>query len=433
MHIAFVDANPGSLEAIKSARQEGHRVSYIQSAEPYYRLTPENRRLVRCASWLKDGVVTTDSAAVTAALAECHAVAPIDFAATQHEMCVEAVAAACKALGVPGTSPDAVLTARSKAAVREVLRRANLATAGFALVHDEEQAVAAADAIGYPVVIKPSSGTDSRLAAVARDRPDVRWACRRAGDELDSVPATWREQFARGLVVEEYLRGPLVSVEIGIRGERSYVFCLSGRTRSADDEVIEVGVHIPAELPGDVARACGEYAAAVCRAIGLDRGVFHLEMIVTARGPVLVEANPRIMGGIMPTVYQHATGRSIFQQFTRLISGAPVPGPAPAPASAGCVAGRRFFARVAGSMPASWDFGWLDTYRQLLIRFDDPDTLGIGPGQRVVRGQVLGRVIVRGEDYAATARTCRDIVRLAEKTLGVELMSGEYDDQAGPA
>lgn len=431
MHIAFVDANPASLEAIRCAREEGHRVSYIQSAEPYYRLTPHNLGLVRSASWLKDGVATTDAAAVTAALAECHAAEAIDFAATQHEMCVAAVALACKALGLPGTSPDAVLTARSKAAVRDVLRGANLATAGYALVHDADDAVAAAAAIGYPVVIKPSWGTDSRLAAVARNRDEVLCACRRARHELDAVPPPWREQFARGLVVEEYLRGPLVSAEIGIRGEHAYLFCLSGRTRSADDEVIEVGVHIPAELPAEVARACAEYAEAVCRAIGLDLGVFHLEMIVTPGGPVLVEANPRVMGGIMPAVYQHATGRSIYQQFTRLVCGAPVPGPARA--FAGCVAGRRFFARADCLMPASWDFGWIGDYRRRLIRFDDPEALGIGSGQRVVRGQVLGRVIVHGEDYAATARTCRDIVRLAEKTLGVELMSGEYDDQAGPA
>jgi cob(I)alamin adenosyltransferase len=42
---------------------------------------------------------------------------------------------------------------------------------------------------------------------------------------------------------------------------------------------------------------------------------------------------------------------------------------------------------------------------------------------------LIARVILRGDVYAATARMARDIIRRAEKDLGVELMTGEYDDE----
>lgn len=427
MHIVFVDSNNAALEAIKYAADEGHRVTFVQASQPsFYPLSEANLRLIGCASQIVDDVVTTDAGSVTAALARCHAAHPIDFATSQFELSVEPVALACKALGLSGTNPDGVLVARRKDVLRAALRDAGIATAAFAVARDASEAVAAAAEIGYPVVIKPPSGLDSKLVFVARDAAGIRAGCARARAGLRGLPAPWHGQMARGFLVEEHLSGPMVSVEIGMSDGRGHVFCISGRTRSRDDEVIETGVHIPAELPADQAHACASYATTVCRAIGLDRGIFHVEMIVTSRGPVLVEANPRIMGGILPTVYLHATGESIYRAFLQVISGAKV---SSAPAFRGCVAGRRLFARGPGVMPATWDAeDWLGDHRSSVTRVDSPEDMGIHPGDRVRRGQVIARVILRGAGYADTARAARDIIGRAEKTLGIELMRGEYDD-----
>jgi biotin carboxylase len=427
MHIAFVDSNQAALAAIKCAKEEGHRVSYLQSFDPIYPMSAENCRLVGYADWIKNDVATTDPDAVRAALAECHARHPIDFAVTQHEMVIESVALACRDLGLPSISPDAVLTARRKDLMRAALRKAGLPTAEYAVARDAGEAASAAAAIGFPVVIKPPSGTDSKLTFVASDAAGVRAACERSFQDLETLPPVWRRQFTRGFLVEQYLDGPLVSAEIGMRDQRGYLFCLSGRTRARDDEVIELGPHIPAELTGEQARACVEYAEASCRAIGLDRGLFHLEMIVTSRGPVLVEANPRVMGGIMPTIYQHVTGGSIYREFLQIVSGAPVTGPERV--VRGCVAARRLFARTEGWMPGYWDSISPGEYAPGLIRFEGPHVFGLRPGQQVRRGQLIARVLLCGGNYAATARASREIVQRAEKSLGIQLMHGEYDDE----
>ena len=424
MHIVFVDSNEAALEAIECAKDEGHRVSFIESADPYYPRTAENLRLIGRADWIARDVVTTDVAAVTAALAECHAWHPIDFAVTQFELIAEAVALSCKALGLRGTSPDAVLITRHKDLLRAALREAGLAMPSFAVARDCDEVLAAADAIGYPVVIKPPSGADSKLVSVAGDPAQARAACAHALD-LDAVPPLWREQLARGFLVEEHLAGPMVSVEIGMRDGRGYLLCITGRTRARDDEVIEIGGHIPAELPEDQARACAAYAESVCRTIGLDLGVFHLEMIVTPRGPVLVEANPRIIGGILPTVYRHAAGHSIYRVLLQVVSGARVD--CTRGVFDGCVTGRRFFARTDGRLPGSWDTSWLAGYAGELIRFDPPEALGLRPGQPVRRGDVLARVIVRGADYAATVKTGAQITARMGESVGIEPMAGEYD------
>jgi biotin carboxylase len=423
VHIVFVDSNPGALEAISCAKDEGHLVSFIEALDPHYPRTAQDQRVIDRADWIVRDVATTDAAAVTAALAQCHARQPVDFACTQAEMVVEAVALSCQALGLPGTSPDAVLTARRKDLLRAALRDEGIWMPAFRMAEDASQALTAADEIGYPVVIKPPSGAGSRQAFVARDRAEARAACDGALD-LSTVPPEWQQQFERGLLVEEHLAGPLVSAEIGMRDGHGYVFCISGRTRALEDEVIEIGPHIPAELPADQARACGAYAEAVCRAIGLDMGVFHVEMIITSRGPVLVEANPRAMGGIMPAVYLHAAGRSIYSGFLQIISGAPVDA---AVSFDGCVTGRRFFAAIDGRLPESWDAGWLAGYAGHLIQFDPPGALGLGPLQPVRRGDVIARAIVRGAGYGQTALTGAQISADLEETLGIKLMPGEYD------
>ncbi len=430
MHIAFVDSNEAALEAIARAKEAGHVVSFIESRDPYYRRTQENLRLIGLADWVARDVATTEPEAVTKVLAECHAWLPIDFAVSQSELSVEAVAAACAALGLRGTSPEAALTARRKDRVRETLRGAGLATPDFALAQDQDQALVIAERIGYPVVAKPPSGADSQLTFVAADAAELGQAYERTRAGFGSVPLVWRDQFARGLLIERHLPGPLISVEIGVRGPEIFIFCVSGRTRARDDEVIELGPHIPAELTGGQARACADYAASVCRAIGLDPGIFHLEMILTPYGPVLVEANPRIMGGIMPAVYRYATGHSIYDAFLRLISGESVPVP-PVPPGL-CVTGRRFFAASDGTIPPDVELSWLADQRRKdyaddpVIGFRGPDDLGLRPGQSVRRGQLVGRVIVRGTDYAATAFLIGEMTAGLERALGIKLMRGEH-------
>jgi biotin carboxylase len=425
MHIAFVDSNPAALDAIRCAKEAGHRVSFVQSSDPLYPLTEENLRIVRSVDWLADGQATTDAACVTDVLAKCHADTPIDVVITQHEMAAEAVAIAARTLGLRGTNADAVLTARRKDRCRTVLRDAGLQSARFAVAVCVDEALAAADAIGYPVVMKPPSGGDSLLSFVARDSAQARAACSAILAGQGGVPPLWRSQFTRGVLIEERLRGELVSVEIGARDGEFYPFCISGRFRWREDEVVELGSYIPADLSVEQAAECVEYAMAVCRAVGLDLGIFHLEIMLTSRGPILVEANPRIMGGALPTIYRHATGRNIYTALLQILTGAPVdahPG-----TISGCTAGRKVMVRSHGQLPEQAELDWLDEHSDALIDFDHFHNYKARPGQPVRPGEVIARFFLRGRDRVSVARRSEEILRRTEQSLGLELMIENCD------
>ena len=424
MHIAFVDSNPAALEAIRLAKLAGHRVTFLQSMDPLYPPTEHNRRVIGMVDRLIDNMVTTDANVVTSALADCHAADPINVVTSQHEMSTETAAAACRALGLRGTSPDAVFTARRKDRCRDVVSAAGLGCARYALAEDEQQAIAAAERIGFPVVLKPPSGGDSLLAHVAYDAEQAGAACRDMRAGLAAVPTDWRPQFRRGILVEELLIGKLVSVELGARDGTFFPFCVSGRFRWHEDEVVELGSFIPSDLSADQEAECVAYAIDVCRAIGLDLGAFHLEIVLTERGPVLVEVNPRVMGGALPTIYRHATGQDIYGSLLQILTpGAAVDVPE---RFDGCTAGRKVMVCDNGVIAADASVDWLREQPDVIqvVGFDSYRT---GPGQPVAAGQVVARFLLRCQDYPTIVRTADRLLRGLQRSLGAKLMTGDKD------
>jgi biotin carboxylase len=424
MHIAFVDSTATALPVIRWAKELGHRVTYVQPLHPFYPLTEENLRIVGMADHVVEPTVTSDPAAVIAALRRVHAETPIDLANSQFEPVTVAVAMACRRLGLLGTAPESVLIARRKDRCREVLRAGGLATADFARVDDAPAAVAQAERIGYPVICKPPSAAMSLLSFVARDAGEVRDACAQILAGADTQNEVWRPYLTGGVLVEELLQGPMVSVEIGVRDGVYYPFCVTGRFRWHEREVVELGSYLPAELPPGQTAACIEYATAVCQAIGADLGVFHLEMIVTDSGPVLVEFNPRTMGGGLPTAYHHATGHEIHRSVVQLLTGEPkvdVP-----PLLDGCTAVCAVTTRDGGTIsPAA----------TLARLHEDPavhEVLGLDhhtaqPGASVPAGTVLARFVLRRPDLPAVRDRMTALLRGLESDLDLPLMIGDKD------
>ena len=128
------------------------------------------------------------------------------------------------------------------------------------------------------------------------------------GDQLSPGLRQVKEQFSRGILVEQRLAGQMVSVEIGIRGDETHVLMVSGRQNGEIDECLPMGIFMPWYLPQSEYAQCVDYAERVCQMLGLTFGLYHIEIMLTASGPILVEANARLMGGIMTRVYRVVTG-----------------------------------------------------------------------------------------------------------------------------
>lgn len=104
------------------------------------------------------------------------ALAPIDAVICELEPCVDVAARVCGRLGIPFTSASAVTVARDKTRAREVILRAGLHCPRFRPVTTPQEARAAAEAIGTPVVVKPQPASIACLPRwpLRRRRPNLR-------------------------------------------------------------------------------------------------------------------------------------------------------------------------------------------------------------------------------------------------------------------
>jgi biotin carboxylase len=417
-HVVFVDSNFAGIDGMRRARALGHQFSAVMSeALILYHMNDDTRRVLAGAErvlWIDR---TTDRIQLAGALRQILAERPIDAVISHLEYCVEALAEVCVELGLRYTSVDAVRLARNKHHCRERLRRAGVPSARFAFARTLDDAVAGFRAVGAPAVVKPSSGGDSLLAAVVADEASLRRAAAAALDGVAELPPALHEQFGRGIVIEEKLVGELVSVEVGMIDDRPLHYAVSGRYRGKADEVVEVGAFMPARLDRATWRACEDYAVRVCRALGLDLGIFHLEMIVTADGPRLVEANPRLMGGAFPFLYERFTGHSIHDHLIALHLGSPLP--VPALPEGRVVSSHRLNPERDGVIAADARFDWVAEYAPHVIYLD---TEMLVPGRACTAGDTIGRFQLTHERHELIDELASIVLSRFESVIGIPMM-----------
>jgi argininosuccinate lyase len=127
------------------------------------------------------------------------------------------------------------------------------------------------------------------------------------GDVTGSASDTRGQPLARLALIEEYLEGREVSVEAVTVDGRTHII---GVTDKVVDHatLVECGHRFPARLGDGDRRAVETLAREALAAIGFTYGLSHTEVKLTARGPRLVEINPRQGGGYIFELISLVTG-----------------------------------------------------------------------------------------------------------------------------
>ena len=137
------------------------------------------------------------------------------------------------------------------------------------------------------------------------------------------------EAFRRGeVILEQFLEGPLVSVEMMTAGGRHHLLGLTDRRLGGYPNFVEIGGSFPVHVENE--EAVVSMVEQALNALGINFGPTHTELILTAEGPRIVEINPRLAGGVVPDMIDAALGRQILVDIVRLHLGedfAPVPAP----------------------------------------------------------------------------------------------------------
>lgn len=322
MHIVFVDSNLVGLNAMSAAKAEGHEVSFLCSNRFQQmvggRTNPQLVDIVNRILIIDDPLVPSQ---LNHELSKLNAISEIHAVLSVLDFCTLAVAEASQVLGLRHTSLSAIKNSQDKEVCRNIIENANLPSCKHALVVNADSARAFAAEVGFPIILKPQRGAASLLAKKIDDAAAIDGYFSMS-HELDGPLAN---TVSPSILAEEYLSGPLMSVEVIAAGSCYLPLMVCARKRCSIDPSIEIGTTMPAPVSEEIAEQLSQYAVAAAKAVGLDFGIFHIEMILTDRGPVLVEINPRIMGGNMPTLYRLATKVDPYQLLLKLYLAGEIP------------------------------------------------------------------------------------------------------------
>lgn len=403
-HLGVLESNlSGSgFEGLRVAKQLGLYVTFFTRDLDRYLRVPGAADYF---SAYVDDIVhceTNELEHVLAAARPIHAAAPFAAFLTFGEYDVVVAAAAARELGLRAPDPTGVAVARNKLWMRQRCAAAGVPTPAFAGVASGQEAVAAAQRVGLPCVVKPTDETAS--ADVARCRSLAEVDAHFASVVGKTANVRGQRRFPK-ILVEQALLGYEVSVEALAEGSRICVLGVTDKSLAGSDRYVEVGHVFPSLLPPDVVSACADVATAALRAVGFDLGMAHVEVKVTAAGPQLIEINARPAGGKITNLVDLALGISCLELVLRQYLGEPVLdelGPLRAAPARGAAV--RFLTAAPGIVTAVTG---VDTAAAMPGVLDAEITVAAGDTVRPLQRNVnrLGHVLaVADEPYLALRR-----------------------------
>ena len=227
------------------------------------------------------------------------------------------------AMGLPHNPVDAVRAALDKAAQRQRWAAAGVPQPSFRLVPAGECVRQAAEAIGFPCVLKAVSLSASQGVLRADDPTAAVEAARRIRQILDDAERPADEP----LLIEEYLPGPELSIDGVLTAGDLTVTAVFDKPGMPDGPTFEETLLVsPSRLAERTLAAAVRTAADAARSLGLSTGPVHAELRICDRGPAMLELAPRSIGGLCSRALRFAGGASLEEIVLANALGRPIPG-----------------------------------------------------------------------------------------------------------
>lgn len=194
----------------------------------------------------------------------------------------------CEALSLPTMPVETAIKVKDKGAMIKTFQEFDIAHPAYQIIDSPDDIVN----MEYPVVTKPVDNSGSRGINVAHNDAELKDALR------DSFSCSNIER----VIVEEYLDGPEVSVEILVQNGEPYILQVTDKITSGEPHFVEMGHLQPSMLPAENIEAIKKLAYSATKAVGIKDGCGHAEIKLTSNGPKMIEIAGRLGGDFIATV-----------------------------------------------------------------------------------------------------------------------------------
>lgn len=190
-------------------------------------------------------------------------------------------------LGLPGIPVDVAEASHNKARMKERWLRDGVSTPASEEVSNKNEARRLAAKHGYPVMVKAVDNSASRGTKVVGSEAELESA----------VDNAIRHSTTSSCLIEQFVKGEEQSVETVMhRGEQLRAGMVD-RHYGFFPYPIEVGHTNPSHLPPDVQEQIFRVVAHAAQSLGIVNGPAKADMILTKRGPMILEMPARLSGG----------------------------------------------------------------------------------------------------------------------------------------
>lgn len=214
---------------------------------------------------------------------------PIDAVVAADDGGVMVAALAGSTLGLASNSPEAAATTRDKINMRRRLAATEVPQPDFRVRGPDDDPLALAEELGYPLVVKPPDRSASQ-GVIGVDRP---------GDLEPAVARVKALTEREDMLFETYLRGEEVAVEGLLRHGELTVLAIFDKPDTPLGPFFPESILVtPSRLEADVQRECVRVSEAALLGLGLSHGPVHVELKVDKGRARVIEVAARSIGGL---------------------------------------------------------------------------------------------------------------------------------------
>lgn len=210
-------------------------------------------------------------------------------------------------------SAKAVQLTMNRDGIRDfAAKELGLRTSAYVFAESREDALAAAETIGCPCVVKPVMSSSGKGQSVARDAAEL-------GDAWDYAVANMRGSRAR-VIIEQFIAFDSEITLLTVATGDGILYCEPIGHRQEAGDYRESWQ--PANIPADALRSAQEQAATVVGALG-GNGLFGVEFFIAGEEAIFSELSPRPHDTGMVTLISQSLNE--FELHLRAILGLPIP------------------------------------------------------------------------------------------------------------
>lgn len=267
------------IEAIKKAKEMGYHVVAVD-----YDKNAVGRKM---ADEFFE-VSTIDAEAVLDVAKKCHIDGVVTVAT---DMPVRTAAVLSESLGIPGLSKEVAVKATDKIEMIKSFRENEVPSPQFWVVDSKETFQHLKEKFSYPVIFKPQESSGSRGVILVKKTEDSE----KAYEYTKKFSKTGK------ILIEEYLEGPEVSVEVICENGMVHILTITDKLTTGAPYFVEMGHCQPTTFSEEIKKDIEKVATQAIHAIGIQNGPVHVEMKVTDKGPKMIELGARMGGDFITT------------------------------------------------------------------------------------------------------------------------------------